>query len=510
MQEEKCIMRARRHSFFICLFSFFFLFLTPEISPSILSGTLIKTCDGLIAVEDLCVGDYVIGVDPCDGSFINSRINKISKNVTDIVFIIETYDGLIYAPEDQLFYDPELDEWVYAQDLTPNNILIDYDGYDVPCLNIESLRVQAFVYEISLTSPHVFFASDLQILTHNYAAVGARFISFFGELVKRPEVVVRAARTVGAAVTGFVAKRVLRNQINKKNLVKQAAMFNKQQAVKLTRAICNCVKSNPTVALAGSLAIVNRLSKKSSFENHVDVIKVDGRTYIKPKHMKTSQCVSNFRNLHSKTSNKLPLPAKSIRSHVQQKQKQKQKQKNKPKQKNKTQTGSQGGSFGGGGAGGAGGNNGGMLQPPNKDPNKGIIGSIIRKLEDFVTVAKNGKITVKNEAVKKVYEAGFEKLGLQVISKGSVSHIRGRHFLDGANYLHNLTNGIKKASVFHAGENFIELAMKGLEKGEKLKPRVFIYNVGRIVGLDENGNPTTWIRVVLTETLKSIRTVFPF
>ncbi len=147
-----------------------------KILPSILANTLIKTSRGLVPIEQLSVGDTVTSCDPEQDAFIEVAITQIFKKTADMLVIIDTDKGILYATPDQLFYESELGSWIEAQDLTPNNILIDYDFYNVQCLSVEYLNTPVTTYEITIKSPHVLYTSCHEILTHN-------FFGIFGERI---------------------------------------------------------------------------------------------------------------------------------------------------------------------------------------------------------------------------------------------------------------------------------------------------------------------------------------
>jgi len=127
-----------------------------------------------------------------------------------------------------------------------------------------------------------------------------------------------------------------------------------------------------------------------------------------------------------------------------------------------------------------------------------------------ITVETTGKILFDETVATARYAKELGRLGLKPsITKDLLSHVRHRHYADGSKFLFNLYNKEIRKSVFNYHENFIKLALEAIEKGVKVKPDVIVYDFGRVIGLNNLGDPTTKIRVVLNGTLDAIRTIFP-
>lgn len=149
----------------ILLFSLLFI-VHNTLLPAIVAGTLIKTQHGLIPIEELNVGDKVLAFAP-DKSHIEVRIGNIVLVEPEKTIIIETDRGNICTSENQLFYDPKLDSWIKAKNLTRQHNLLDANQNNGTCLAIKSANTTINMYEIFLEPPHTFFLSDSQVLTHN-------------------------------------------------------------------------------------------------------------------------------------------------------------------------------------------------------------------------------------------------------------------------------------------------------------------------------------------------------
>jgi hypothetical protein len=132
--------------------------------------TLILTPDGLVALNALKISDEIIGYDPIADSFPAVPIKDIQLHSVDQMVAISTDKGVIYASQDQLFYDVSCDGFVAASELTVNSVLCTAERQECYCISIAQVDQPTMMYDITLQEPHLFFSSDAQILTHNMTA----------------------------------------------------------------------------------------------------------------------------------------------------------------------------------------------------------------------------------------------------------------------------------------------------------------------------------------------------
>lgn len=165
------------------------------LTPSILKNTLIKTPNGPIKVENIAVGDSLIGYNK--KQCVESSITTISLRITNNIIIITTTKGDVHATPDQLFYDPVAEQWIAAKKITPGTMLLDSKNNECPCLNVRTITVQPTnVYHISTTEPHTFFVYDQELLTHNFPPIAIGVAWLFGGGIEF------LGATVGTAVFG--------------------------------------------------------------------------------------------------------------------------------------------------------------------------------------------------------------------------------------------------------------------------------------------------------------------
>ena len=155
--------------------------LQNSIFASIATGTLVKTPQGLVPVENLKVNDKVVTPNfnklisedsiEVENPLLEIAITNISSSIKDNIVTIKTDKGNIQTDEDQLFYEFQSRNFIKAKDIKPENLFINFadNTFDFcQCIEIEKLNTPTLLYEITLEKPHIFFASDAQIIIHNF------------------------------------------------------------------------------------------------------------------------------------------------------------------------------------------------------------------------------------------------------------------------------------------------------------------------------------------------------
>jgi hypothetical protein len=176
----------------------------------IATGTTILTIQGLTPIEKINIGDYVVGYE--SNALGINQVIQISAIKIDTIVTITTNQEVIQATENQLFYDPCINHWIKAKDLTTSNIFLNSNLEYCSCHNITIAPQTTIAYKISTTSPHNFFISNAQILTHNVPPVAIGIAWAFGAGIKF------AGITLGALFGGTMIGINLLNK-NKKNVL---------------------------------------------------------------------------------------------------------------------------------------------------------------------------------------------------------------------------------------------------------------------------------------------------
>ncbi len=123
------------------------------------SGTLAETPYGAVVIEDLVVGDRVLGLSD-DGEPVVNEVVEVHRALAVQYYIIN--DEISVTDAHPFLVD---DEWVEAQDIRVGDILVSPDGTAVPVGSVVSVDYGVRVYNISVSGNHTFFAEG--ILAHN-------------------------------------------------------------------------------------------------------------------------------------------------------------------------------------------------------------------------------------------------------------------------------------------------------------------------------------------------------
>jgi hypothetical protein len=159
-----------KYSKLFALILYSFVLTNFQLEASIEKGTLIATINGLTSVENLNVGDKVISYNQ-DNASCSARIIRIKKRTVSAYYKIELNSEYISISTDHLFFDPIINKWIPAHQLTLQNTFLDASGNAIPCTNhnlIELLDKPLTFYEISLEYPHIYYISSSRIMTHNF------------------------------------------------------------------------------------------------------------------------------------------------------------------------------------------------------------------------------------------------------------------------------------------------------------------------------------------------------
>jgi len=212
-----------RKKFLLAICSLFLC--NTNIFPAITKGTLVHTPSGFVPVENLHIGDFVIGYCLDCKNLVQSPIIKIKKKKIDTLFLVKTDNKELLVSKQHLFFDPTKHLWIKAKSLTNKNYLAacSFDGnhltlFRLRCHGVTTLKQSVNTYEIGLKFPHTFLVSQSQILTHNFAFTLGAYLSFgLGKITL--ESVALGIATLGLALLGKKSK-------NKTHIIFNPCNFN--------------------------------------------------------------------------------------------------------------------------------------------------------------------------------------------------------------------------------------------------------------------------------------------
>ena len=212
----------------LLLITFLFLY-HSNLFTGIISETLVSTPDGLVPVENLHIGDAVIGYCCKCKKLVQSPITNIKKKIIKKLILLKIKNETLLISKKHIFFDPVKCKWIRARNLTCKNCLMSYNFTDdnillskLQCCSIQKIKRKAIIYEISLEYPHTFFITKSQILVHNLACSLGLGLAFGSGMISVESIVV-AASFLGIGLYSLFGKKhkpkthITYNPNNKKN-----------------------------------------------------------------------------------------------------------------------------------------------------------------------------------------------------------------------------------------------------------------------------------------------------
>lgn len=159
------------------------------------AGTMVATADGPVPIENLSVGDYVLGV-TANGDIAEAKVLQTKTGISNAnVDIILMNGEVIHTTYNHAFYTIE-DGWIVAGELSSENHLVDETGKHVAIKRVEySENSTQIVYNIDVEGDfNSYFVGSAGVLVHNGVSCAGLAAS---ELLK---VGTSAAAIVGGAI----------------------------------------------------------------------------------------------------------------------------------------------------------------------------------------------------------------------------------------------------------------------------------------------------------------------
>jgi len=139
------------------------------------AGTLVLTDSGLVAIENISIGDMVMAYDDKTGETGYKEVTHLISNTQDYNFVVLEIDNgeIIEAtPEHPFFVDKE---WVDASEVSANDVLFGYSG-EVNIGRVSRDIRDSTVYNLTVAGYHTYFVGHNNALVHNKNATkGCKF-----------------------------------------------------------------------------------------------------------------------------------------------------------------------------------------------------------------------------------------------------------------------------------------------------------------------------------------------
>lgn len=130
-----------------------------------LAGTLVKTCDRYVKIEDVSVGDYVVCFDN-EKNLVESIVTYVEKKSVTQYVHVSIGDGCVNVASDQQFYNVYNDSWIAASCLQSCDVLTACKN-DL-CVTVELVDESLDVYVVGVAKYHNFFVTTHDVCVHNF------------------------------------------------------------------------------------------------------------------------------------------------------------------------------------------------------------------------------------------------------------------------------------------------------------------------------------------------------
>ena len=139
----------------------------PTKKPCFLSGTLVKTERGKIAIENIVVGERVYAYNFERNKLEIRTVTATYQNRAEQYSCITTLNGKIEATGKHRFWDADAQTWVMANRLQPGMYLLDTKGQHIVIQSVEIVTRIVPTYDLEIEELHNYYVGEDEVLTHN-------------------------------------------------------------------------------------------------------------------------------------------------------------------------------------------------------------------------------------------------------------------------------------------------------------------------------------------------------
>jgi len=135
--------------------------------PCFPAGTLVRTPQGLVCIENLSPGQEVLAFDDHRGSVISRAVVRIHQNRTNRLVRLQLPDECVAATSGHPFWCVESEQWVRAEDLRSGKHLLMSSGETLQIQSTRIERCRTATWNLEVDDSHNFFAGRSEVLVHN-------------------------------------------------------------------------------------------------------------------------------------------------------------------------------------------------------------------------------------------------------------------------------------------------------------------------------------------------------
>jgi hypothetical protein len=168
-------------------------------NADVLKNSIIDTRDGQKLAVEIRKGNILDSVEKDKKRLAEVMVSDAITSKTNSIFEIQLEGKVIRAVQDQTFFDPMMNRWVKAKDLTNKNHLLGSDSKHIPVLSTVKKTGEFETVKIMVDGSNYFYVDG--VLTHNFWPLLIKIGTFIGKAVA--EVLVeRAVVKTGEKLTG--------------------------------------------------------------------------------------------------------------------------------------------------------------------------------------------------------------------------------------------------------------------------------------------------------------------
>ena len=157
------------------------LIINPILGEGFVAGTLVRTSDYYVPIEDIKEKDLVTTFDFKKNVLVESEVIKISKKKIKKVIQLTIKGEVLEVAPDHKFYCPMVEssffknQWTKAENLKPNQFILSNIKEITRIDKVVEIKKEAQVYCISIKDNHNFFVTEQDILVHNFLIMPALY-----------------------------------------------------------------------------------------------------------------------------------------------------------------------------------------------------------------------------------------------------------------------------------------------------------------------------------------------
>ncbi len=188
------------------------------------AGTKVLTIDGLVPIESVAIGTLVASYNIYTNSIeYKPVLNTYQSYATDFVEITLENGEMITSTSKHPFYDITQMEYVPAENLNCNAILLNSIGEKIHIESVDFFQTGKMVYNLSVQDNYSYFVGEKKILVHNICSkskiVDGKYRAFVnsGEMEKPHAHVWKGRTSIGRV---FIDGKMDQSLLNDKGAVK--------------------------------------------------------------------------------------------------------------------------------------------------------------------------------------------------------------------------------------------------------------------------------------------------